>query len=129
MLRRILLSRFVLVPGAIVAVAVVWSLYAALHAHGVVTGTVVGPDGAPIAGATVMLIELNFTTNQERARTTTGADGRFRFDNNRSHYIQVRAEKPDVGRSPQRQVRLYFAAQDVEVREPLRLEAADAPRS
>jgi hypothetical protein len=129
MFRKILLSRFVLVPGAIVAFALVWRLYASLHAHGVVTGTVVGPDGAPVAGATVTLIELNFTTNQERARTTTGADGRFRFDNNRSHYIQVRAEKPGMGRSPQRQVRLYFAAQDVEVREPLRLEPAAAARS
>jgi protocatechuate 3,4-dioxygenase beta subunit len=124
MLRRILLSRFVLVPGAIVAAALAWSLYAAQHANGLVTGTVVGPDGAPVAGATVMLIELNFTTNTERARTTTGADGRFRFDNNRSHFIQLRAEKAGVGRSPQREVRLYFAAQDVEVREPLRLAAA-----
>ncbi len=124
MLRRILRSRFVLVPAAILAVAAAWSLYAAQHANGIVTGTVVGPDGAPVAGATVMLIELNFTTNQERARTTTGADGRFRFDNNRSHYIQVRAEKPGLGRSPQREVRLYFAAQDVEVRTPLRLEVA-----
>ena len=123
MLRRILLSRFVLVPGAIVAVALAWRLYASLHAHGVVTGVVVGPDGAPVAGATVTLIELNFTTNQERARTLSGADGSFRFDNNRSHYIQLRAEKPGVGRSVQREVRLYFAAQDVAVREPLRLEA------
>jgi hypothetical protein len=67
-----------------------------------------------------MLFERGFVTHQERGRATSDADGAFRFTDNRSHSIQLEAEAPGLGRSERRVVRLWFAAQDVKLVEPLR---------
>jgi hypothetical protein len=120
--RRLLLNRFVLVPGAIAAAIVVWNVYVATHDNGLVAGQVVDAQGRPVPDASVALWVLQFTTYVERTRTTTGPDGRFRFTGNASHNIQLAAEKSGVGRSDRVPVRLYFKAQDVTLREPLRLE-------
>jgi Carboxypeptidase regulatory-like domain len=119
--KRLLLNRFVLVPGAIVVAIVLWNFYVATHDNGIVEGRVVDARGAPVPDATVALWILNFTTYVEKERTRTGPDGRFRFDGNGSHNIQLAAEKPGVGRSARVPVRLYFKAQDMTLREPLRL--------
>ena len=118
----LLRHRFVAVPLAIAVVVAAWTAYVAEHNGGIVRGAVVGPDGRPVAGATVSMMEQNFTTNSDRGRTTTGADGSFEFTDNRSHNIQLRAEKPGLGRSDLVVVRLYFRAQNVTLREPLRIE-------
>ena len=118
---RLLLNRFVLVPGAIAAAILAWNIYVATHDNGIVEGLVVDPKGEPVAGASVALWVLNFTTYVEHAHTRTGADGRFRFDGNASHNIQLAAEKAGVGRSARVPVRLYFKAQDATLSEPLRL--------
>ena len=119
--RRLLLNRFVVVPGAIAAAILLWNLYVARHDNGIVEGRVVDRQGAPVADAVVALWVLNFTTYVERTRTRTGADGRFRFTGNDSHNLQLAAEKPGLGASPRVPVRLYFKGQDVALREPLRL--------
>jgi hypothetical protein len=119
--RRLLLNRFVLVPGAIAAAILAWNIYVATHDNGIVEGLVVDLKGEPVPEASVALWVLNFTTYVEQARTRTGADGRFRFDGNTSHNLQLAAEKPGVGRSARVPVRLYFKAQDAILREPLRL--------
>ena len=115
--------RFVLVPVLIAIVMLAWNLYVAAHNDGIVRGEVVGPDGRPVAGATVRMMEQNFTTNADRGQTMTHDDGSFEFTDNRSHYIQLRAEKPGLGRSPLVEVRLYFRAQNVTLKEPLRIQA------
>jgi hypothetical protein len=120
-MRRFLLNRFVLVPGAIAIVALGWNIYVATHNHGVVVGRVVDAAGKPVADATVALWTYNFTTYEERDHVKTDADGVFRFTNNPSHRIQVSAEKPGVGRSSRVPVFLYFRAQDIDLAEPLRL--------
>jgi Carboxypeptidase regulatory-like domain len=122
--RRLLVNRFVLVPGAIAAAILAWNLYVASHDHGIVEGRVLDARGEPVAEATVALWVLNFTTYVEKARTRTGADGRFRFDGNDSHNLQLAAEKPGAGRSSRVPVRLYFKGQDTILREPLRLGAS-----
>ena len=119
--RRLLLNRFVLVPSAIAAAILAWNIYVATHDNGIVEGLVVDLKGEPVPDASVALWVLNFTTYVEHARTRTGADGRFRFDGNASHNIQLAAEKPGVGRSARVPVRLYFKAQDATLSEPLRL--------
>jgi hypothetical protein len=119
--RRLLLNRFMLVPGAIAVAIVLWNLYVAAHDNGLVEGEVVDAAGRPVPEATVALWALQFTTFVERKRTVSGPDGRFRFDDNDSHNIQVVAEKAGVGRSDRVPVRLYFRAQDVTLRQPLRL--------
>jgi Carboxypeptidase regulatory-like domain len=119
--RRLLLNRFVVVPSAIGVAILAWNLYVRTHDNGVVEGRVVDARGEPVADAAVALWVLNFTTYVEKERTRTGADGRFRFAGNGSHNIQLAAEKPGVGRSARVPVRLYFKAQDVTLREPLRL--------
>jgi hypothetical protein len=127
MTRRILAvlrHRFVAVPFAIAIVVAVWNVYVAEHDDGIVRGEVVGPDGRPVAGATVSMMEQNFTTNSDRGKTTTRTDGTFEFTDNRSHNIRLRAEKPGLGRSDLVVVRLYFRAQNVTLREPLRIKPA-----
>jgi hypothetical protein len=122
--RRLLLNRFVLVPAAIAVAIAAWNVYVSTHDHGVVAGRVVDAAGQPVAGATVVLWVLNFTTYVEKTRATTDSAGRFIITDNDSHNIRLAAEKPGVGRSTRVPVRLYFRAEDVELREPLMLAGA-----
>jgi len=122
--RRLLVNRFVLVPAAIAVVSVLWNVYVSMHNHGVVAGRVVDPAGRPVSGATVVLWVLNFTTYVEKTRATTDSAGHFVITDNDSHNIRLAAEKPGIGRSARVPVRLYFRAEDIELREPLTLSGA-----
>jgi hypothetical protein len=119
--RRLLLNRFVLVPGAIAAVALVWNVYVATHDHGLVAGRVVDAAGKPVADATVTMWVFNFTTFEERQHVKTDAAGLFRFTDNSSHKIELSAEKVGMGRSRRLPVRLYFRAQDTTLVRPIEL--------
>lgn len=112
-------SRWVVVPGLIAAAAVAWNAYVVANATGVIEGRVVDTGNRAIAGATVTLFNRSFITNDPRQRTVTGADGRFRFDGNDSHAVQLEAESAGFGRSERRTVRLWFRAQHRELAAPL----------
>ena len=116
-------SRWVIVPSSIAIMIVAWLAYVGLHDHGVIEGRVVDAEGRPVAGASVVLLERGFVTHQERGRVTSDADGAFRFNDNRSHSIQLEAATPALGRTDRRIVRLWFAAQDTRLSEPLRFPA------
>lgn len=116
-------SRWVIVPGAIAVVTLIWLAYVASHNNGIVEGRVVDAAGRPVSGASVLLLERGFVTHQERGRATSDAQGVFRFTDNRSHSIQLEAEAPGLGRTDRRIVRLWFAAQDMRIAEPLRFSA------
>jgi hypothetical protein len=116
-----LLNRFVLVPALLLIVTAAWNGWVVTHNHGIVAGRVLDASGAPVEGAEVKLWAFNFTTFSVTASTTTRPDGSFVFDNNASHNIQVSAEKPGLGRSARVSVRLYFRAEDLQLKEPLRL--------
>jgi hypothetical protein len=123
--RAILTSRFFVVPAVAVAALIGWNLYVAAHAHGQVSGKVLRADGAPAAGATVVLYERNITSHfLEKSRTTTDAAGEFRFDDNRSHQIRIDAIGPDGRQGQPLILRLWFAAQDVGLRRSLVLPAS-----
>ncbi|MBA3504240.1 MAG: carboxypeptidase regulatory-like domain-containing protein [Betaproteobacteria bacterium] len=117
-------SRWVVVPGGTIIVTLVWLAYVGNHNHGIVEGHVVDAAGQPVAGASVQLFERGFVTHQERGRTTSDAQGAFRFTDNRSHSIQLEAEAPSLGRTDRRILRLWFAAQDAQIAEPLRFAAS-----
>ena len=119
--RRLLLNRFVGVPGAIALAALAWNLWVSTHDNGIVEGRVVDARGQPVAQAEVAMWVLKATTFHLRQRTVTGPDGRFRFEGNDSHNVHLAAEKPGLGRSERLRVRLYFRSQDVVVGEPLRI--------
>jgi Carboxypeptidase regulatory-like domain len=121
--RRILLSRFVIVPALLAAVVAGWNAYVSLHDHGLLTGRVVDAQGQPVEGATVILFTHDFVTQVEKARTKTEAGGVFRFTKNDSHLVQLQAEEPGQ-RSPRITVRLWFRAQDRTLRTPLQLAPA-----
>ena len=117
-------SRWVIVPGAMFAFTLAWLAYVDRHSHGLVEGRVVDASGQPVAGAAVLMFERGFVTHQERGRVSTDAQGAFRFTDNRSHSIQLEATAPGFGRSDRRILRLWFAAQDAQLDEPLRLAAS-----
>jgi hypothetical protein len=116
-------SRWVIVPGGMAIVTVLWLLYVNAHNHGRLEGRVVDASGNPVAGAKVSLFERGFVTHEEKASAITGADGRFRFDNNPSHSVQLEAVAPELGRTNRQIVRLWFAAQDTVLTEPLKFGA------
>jgi hypothetical protein len=117
-------SRWVIVPGGMTIFTLIWLVYVTGHNHGIVEGRVVDAAGHPVSGASVVLFERGFVTHQERGRATSDAQGAFRFAHNRSHSIQLEAEAAALGRTDRRIVRLWFAAQDVQIAEPLRFAAA-----
>jgi hypothetical protein len=121
--RRVLYSRFVIVPGAIVATVVAWNLYVTQHDHGVLQGRVVDAAGHPVDGATVIMFAHDFVTQVEKARTRTDAAGEFRFDHNDSHLVQLQAQDGSAT-SPRITIRLWFRAQDRVLQQPLRLAPA-----
>jgi len=125
---RLIGHRFVLIPFCLALTAAAWNGYVSLHDGGLVRGVVLGPGGAAVAGATVSMMEKNFTTNSDRGSTRTRADGSFEFTNNRSHNILLRAEVAGVGRSEQITVRLYFRSQNVTLDAPLTIKL-DPPRN
>jgi len=118
--RRVLLSRFVVVPLVLAIAIGAWNIYVDAHAHGLLEGSVVDASGKPVAGATVILFTHDFVTQVEKAETKSDASGRFRFDGNDSHLIQLQARDGNAT-SARVTVRLWFRAQDRVVREPLRI--------
>ncbi len=121
--RRWLLSRWVIVPGGMLVATLAWLAYVGGHNGGLIEGRVVNAAGQPVAGASVLLFERGFVTHQEKARTISNEAGDFRFANNPSHSIQLEASAPGLGRTERRVVRLWFAAQDITLAEPLRFKA------
>lgn len=112
-------SRWVIVPGVMIAFTLAWLAYVNSHNHGLLEGRVVDAAGNPVAGASVRLFERGFVTHEERGRAVTDAQGRFRFTDNRSHSVQLEAEAPGLGRTDRRILRLWFAAQDASIAVPL----------
>lgn len=112
-------SRWVVVPGLLAFVTLGWNLYVGANATGVIEGQVVDRNGRPVEGATVTLFNRSFITNDPRQRTVTGADGRFRFENNDSHAVQLEAELAGAARSERVTLRLWFRAQERRLERPL----------
>jgi Carboxypeptidase regulatory-like domain len=115
----VLRSRFVVVPVALAMLIGGWNVYVARHDHGRLTGRVVDTAGHPVAGATVVLFEQQFTNQVERARTETDGGGWFHFTGSKSHLIELQASGPGRQVSPRRIVRLWFRAQDRVLQQPL----------
>lgn len=111
-------SRWFVVPATLLAVVLGWNLHVAANANGEVRGHVVDGAGRPVAGAAVLLFERSFVVNTEKQRTTTSADGSFRFAGNASHAVQLQAESSD-GKSERVTLRLLFRAQDATLPAPL----------
>ncbi len=117
-------NRYTVTFGAIALLVAVWNLYVALNDGGLITGRVVGPDDRPVAGASVVLSERTLLVSAVRARTTSDANGLFRFTGHTLYHLYLEASKDGVGRMPPREFRLYFRGQNLILRQPLRLEPA-----
>jgi hypothetical protein len=113
-------SRWFIVPGLMLLVIVGWWLYVGQHDNGLIEGRVVDAAGQPVAGATIRIFDRGFVTHQERGQTESDAQGRFRITDNTSHSVQLEAETAALGRSERLEVRLWFAAQDARLEQPLR---------
>lgn len=114
-------NRFTITFGTIFVLVVIWNIYIAFHDHGLIEGRVVGPNGAPVAGATVTLSEQTLLVNQQRGKTTTDAEGRFQFTGHHMHRPYLRAEKDGVGQFGPRQFPLYFEGEDLILEKALKL--------
>ena len=123
-LASFLKSRWFIVPAAFIAVTLGWLAYVERPRRTASSrASSSTPAGARSPGATVVMFERGFVTHEQRGRATTDADGTFRFTDNRSHSIQLEAEAPGLGRTDRRVLRLWFAAQDARLHEPLRFPA------
>ncbi|MCB1491300.1 MAG: carboxypeptidase regulatory-like domain-containing protein [Rhodobiaceae bacterium] len=119
-----LLNRFVLTFGTIAVFAVVWNIYVAAHDDGIIEGHVVGPDGKPVAGATVVLSERTLLVAKPQDKTTTDAEGRFEFRDHRLHRLYLEADKVGEGHAGPVEYRLYFKGENMRLDEPLKLPGA-----
>jgi hypothetical protein len=119
---RFLTHRFVAVPLALVLVVAAWNVYIAFNDHGIIEGQVRDRTGAPVAGATVIFFERNFVYYEEKNRTSTDAQGLYRFTGTKTHIGQLEARTADGRQSERRQLRLWFRSQDTAVA-PLVVEA------
>ena len=116
-------NRFTITFGIILVLVVIWNVYISFHNHGLIEGRVIGPNGAPVAGATVTLSEQSLLVNQERGKTTTDLSGRFRFTGHHMHRPYLQAEKEGVGQFGPHQYPLYFQGEDLILTKPLKLTA------
>ena len=114
-------NRFVLTFGAIAIIVALWNVYVASHDEGLIEGRVVGPGGAPVAGATVTLTERTLLVARPRGTTQTDAEGKFEFTGHDLHHLFLEAEKPGAGRADPREVRLYFKGENFRLDAPLEL--------
>ena len=119
-----LINRVTITLTVIAIVAAGWNLYVAAHDDGILEGVVVGPSGEPVPEAEVVLSERTIVSLAPIARTTTDAEGRFRFERHGRHAVVLNASKPEVGRSGRVEIRLYFRNQNRELEVPVRLEPA-----
>ena len=112
---RVLRHRVVWFPALLLLVAGGWNLYVIGHDDGIIQGSVRTSDGRPAANIEVVFLERDFVSYQEKQRTRTDAEGRYRFDNMQVHIGQVEARAPDGARSERRLLRLWFRAQNTDV--------------
>lgn len=113
--RHILLHRFVAVPLALAVVVAGWNVHVALNDDGIIKGVVRDRSGAAVPGATVIFFERNAIYFEERRRTTTDAQGAYRFTDMQFHIGQLEARTPDGRQSPRHLLRLWFRAQNTDV--------------
>lgn len=115
-------NRYTITLGAIILLVGTWNLYVAINDGGIITGQVVGSDNHPVESATVVLSEKTLLVSAVRARTTTDANGSFRFTGHKLYHMYLEAYREGVGRMPPREYRLYFKGQNLTLHHPLRLE-------
>ena len=96
-----------------------WRIFVVRNDDGIIAGQVLGPDGAPAAGAQVELQEETINLLKPPVVETTDAEGRFRYENVQMIEFVIRARKDGVGVSGQRRYHLYFKGQNFRVDEPL----------
>lgn len=118
--------RFVGLVACVVLVAG-WNLFVVLNDDGIVVGRVVDADGAPVAGASVVMYEAGLLVSSPRQQTSAAADGTFRFADHGQHHFRLEASATGFGRSAPMTVRLYFRNQNTALDEPLRVSGAAVP--
>jgi hypothetical protein len=119
--RSWLTNRFAVTFGGIAVAAALWNLYVVLNDDGIIRGRVVDAEGVPVEGAAVVLSERSLLVARPRGRTVTDAEGRFAFSGHRLHRLYLEASKEGSGRIGQREYRLYFKGQNMELDAPLQL--------
>ncbi|MCP5371264.1 MAG: carboxypeptidase regulatory-like domain-containing protein [Hyphomicrobiales bacterium] len=122
LLRALLFNRATLSLAALAVAVGLWNVYVAAHDDGLLAGRVVGPDGRPVAGAKVTLLQQILVGYERIESTTTDGRGAFRFTRHNQHKPVLLAEKDGVGASARTPVRLYFRNQNRVLAQPLRLD-------
>lgn len=115
------LNRYTITFGLMAIIVAGWNLYVVLNKDGIITGQVMGPDNKPVAGATVVLSEKTLLVTAPRAKTTTDANGEFRFKGHKLYRLYLEAFKEGAGRMQPKEFRLYFKGQNMALDRPLHL--------
>ena len=116
-----LLNRYIVTFGVVAILTLAWNVFVVLNDDGNIKGRVVGPNGSPVEGATVILSERTLLVTVPRDQVTTGSNGGFFFSGHKFYRIWLEAAKPGVGSYPQTEYRMYFRGQNMTLDEPLRL--------
>ena len=116
--KRVLLAalrhRFVVVPLLLAVIIGLWNLHVMANDDGIISGTVRDGGGQPAADVEVVFFERDFVNFQEKLRTRTDRQGRYRFDGVQAHVGQLEARGADGARSQRLLLRLWFRAQNTE---------------
>ena len=117
--KTLLLNRYTGTFGTIALIVLMWNLYIDRHDDGILVGSVVGDDGVPVEGAEVVLAERTVVSLTPIGKTTTDANGAFRFERHNRHALVLTAAKDGISKAGRTEVRLYFRIQIRELTAPL----------
>lgn len=115
-LRQLLFNRFTLLLVVFLLIGGGMQGYVTANNDGQISGTVVGPDGDPVANANVTMRPIGSETVGSSQTTYTDDDGQFVFrDQTRVLEFSIFASKSGLGGSPEKRTHLYFRGQNIDV--------------
>ena len=122
MVRNIIYNRYFVTFGMIALLAGVWNVYVLFNNNGIISGSIITPNGIPVENAIVVLSEKTLLVTIERDKTITDAQGQFKFSGHNLYQVYLKAYKgDDPEQVAQKDQHLYFRGQNLYLSTPLQM--------